>query len=121
MIYLNHLSLRIKLEDVIRDIDYEQKVLENIRRCNKIVGKQFKVIFWHSGLDKKICKDFVKRNEKLLFEVSTQITTKYSASWYVIDGNDVDKCKYRYKYIGDILTGIVNYIKTIEVLKRNGS
>ena len=119
MFYINHLSIRIKLEDVINDIEYEQTVLENIRRCNKIVGKQFRVIFWHEGLSEKICKDFVKRNEKLLFEVSTQITTGYSAAWFVIDEHDIDKCKYRYKYPGDILTGIVNYIKTVEVLKRN--
>ena len=63
----------------------EQIILENIRRCNKIVGKFFKVIFWHVNLTEQECKDFVKRNEKLLFEVNTKITKKFEPSWFLIN------------------------------------
>jgi len=119
MIYINHLSIKINLEDMIKDVDYEKKVLENIRRCNRIVGeRRFKVIFWHTGLNEKVCKDFVKRNEKILFEISTMITTKNIEAWFVIDTHKIDKGKYHYKYTGDILSGIVNYLKMIKARKR---
>jgi len=119
MIYTNHLSIKINLEDVIKDVDYEQKILENIRRCNRLVGeKKFKVIFWHKDLEEKVCKEFVKRNEKILFEISTMITTKNIDAWFVIDSHDIDKSKYHYKYTGDILSGIVNYLKMTKFRKK---
>ena len=34
---------RIKLDDIVEDKDFEQKVLENIRYCRKVVGKKFRV------------------------------------------------------------------------------
>ena len=64
---MKYYSIGMKLNDVIKDKDTEQTILENIRRCSKIVGKYFKVVFWHDGLSQKECKNFVKRNEKLLF------------------------------------------------------
>ena len=121
MFYINHLSIRIKLEDVIRDIEYEQTVLENIRRCNKIVGKQFKVIFRNDGLSSKECKDFVKRNEKMLFEINTQITSRNSSfdnCWFLIDVDDKEKCKRRYHWRGNILAGIAEYIKMVKHFKK---
>ena len=71
---MKYYSIGMKLNDVIKDKDTEQVVLENIRRCSKIVGKTFKVVFWHVNLTEQNCKDFVKRNEHLLFEVNTKIT-----------------------------------------------
>ena len=113
-----YFSLRMKLDDIIKDKDFEQKILENIRYCRKIVGKQFKVILWNENLTEKQCEDFVKRNEKILFEISTIITTKNVDSWFVIDKHNIDKGKYHYKYTGDILSGIVNYLKMIKIRKR---
>ena len=57
-------SLRMKLNDVIgKD---EQVILENIRRCKQFSGKTFKVIFRNDELSEKKCKEFVKRNEKMI-------------------------------------------------------
>ena len=47
---MKYYSIGMKLNDVIKDKDTEQIVLENIRRCSKIVGKTFKVVFWHVKL-----------------------------------------------------------------------
>ena len=66
---LRYYSIRMKLNDVIKDNDTEQIILENIRRCSKLVGKYFKVVFWHENLTEKQCKDFVKRNNDILFEI----------------------------------------------------
>ena len=52
---MRYYSLRIKLDDVILTEDFEQKVLENIRYCRKLVGKQFRVIFWNENLTDKQC------------------------------------------------------------------
>ena len=117
MIQINHLSIRIKLEDVIKNIDYEKKVLENIRRCGRLVGDQFKVVFWSINVSDKECENFVKRNEKILFEVNTRLTNKFTNVWFLIDSKESDKSKFRYKFKGDILNGIVNYLKIFNVRK----
>ena len=62
---MQYYSIRLNLEDVIKDIDTEQTILENIRRCSNIVGKFFQVVFWHENLTEEDCKEFVRRNEKL--------------------------------------------------------
>ena len=111
-------SLRMKLNDIIgKD---EQVILENIRRCRQIVGLNFKVIFRNEGLSEKKCKDFIERNEKMLFEVRTQITSTNSPfdnCWFLIDSDSSDKCTRRYCFKGNILPGIAQYVKVIKHLK----
>jgi len=114
---MKYYSIGMKLNDVIKDEDTEQVILENIRRCGKLVGKFFKVIFWHDGLTQKQCKDFIKRNEELLFEVNTKITKAKEDVWFSI-GDGIDG---RYRYYGDILRGIVQYLEIIKhIRKRDG-
>ena len=108
-------SLRMKLNDVIGD--NEQVILENIRRCKQFAGKQFKVIFRNDGLPSKKCEEFVKRNEKMLFEINTQITSvnsPFDSCWFLIDTYEEDKCSRRYSCKGNILTGISEYIKMVK-------
>ena len=88
-------SLEMKLDDVVKDSGLELTILENIRRCSKIVGKTFKVIFWHENLTEQDCKDFVERNEHLLFEVHTQLSKGPVDSWFIIYSYiDKDKIKH---------------------------
>jgi len=109
---MKYYSIGMKLNDVIKDKDTEQVILENIRRCSNIVGKEFKVVFWHVNLTEQECKDFVKRNEHLLFEVNTKITKVQENVWFLIgDG------KGRYRFDGDILDGISQYLKIINHMK----
>ena len=113
---MRYYSIGMKLDDVIKDVDDEQVVLENIRRCSKIVGKLFRVVFWHENLTEKDCKNFVKRNEHLLFEVNTKITKTKQKVWFLIgDG------KGRYRFDGDILNGISEYLKIINHMKKRDS
>jgi len=109
----------MKLNDIIgKD---EQVTLENIRRCKQFSGKQFKVIFRNDGLSSEECEKFVIRNEKMLFEISTQITSRnssFDSCWFLIDSDDSDKCARRYCCKGDILTGITQYIDMVKHLKR---
>ena len=114
---LRYYSLRMKLDDVILNQDFEQKVLENIRYCRNLVGKQFRVIFWNKTLTDKQCEEFVKRNEHLLFEVHTKITKRFNMTWYLIQ-SDGDKSRWRYKSEGDILDGIASYIKLVKHIKK---
>ena len=114
---MRYYSIRMKLDDVIKDKDTEQVVLENIRRCSRIVGKFFKVVFWHVNLTEQECKDFVKRNEHLLFEVNTKITKRFENTWFLID-SDNEKSHGRYRYDGDILKGIVQYLNIINHMKK---
>ena len=114
---MQYYSIRMNLEDVIKDKDTEQLILENIRRCSNIVGKLFKVVFWHVNLTEQNCKDFVKRNEHLLFEVHTKITKRFENTWFLINSRN-EKSSGRYRYEGDILEGIVQYIKIINHIKK---
>ena len=114
---MRYYSIRMKLNDVIKDRDTEQVTLENIRRCSKIVGKLFQIIFWHENLTEQNCKDFVKRNEHLLFEVNTKITKRFESAWFVIDSKN-ERSRGRYRYEGDILRGIVQYIEIINHMKK---
>ena len=116
---MKYYSIRMKLDDVIRDKDIEQTILENIRRCSKIVGKLFQVVFWHVNLTEQNCRDFVKRNEQLLFEVNTKITKTQEDVWFLI-GEGKDKAG-RYRYDGDILKGIVQYLEIINHMKKRDS
>ena len=112
---MKYYSIGMKLNDVIKDKDTEQVVLENIRRCSKLVGKFFKVVFWHDNLTEQECKDFVQRNEHLLFEVNTKITKTKEDVWFSIDSK---KGSGRYTFDGNILQGISQYLKIIDHIKK---
>ena len=108
------LSIRMKLDDVIKDIDLEKQIIENIRYCRRIIGKEFKDIFWNKDLTENEVKDFIKRNNEILFEINTEITKEFNLAWFVI--GEEDESKHRYMYNGDILEGIANYLKLSKVL-----
>tara|TARA_Y100001963_G_C6409967_1_gene277951 strand:- start:101 stop:454 length:354 start_codon:yes stop_codon:yes gene_type:complete len=111
-----YFSLRVKLDDVISESDKEQLILENIRRCRYIAGKEFKVIFWHENLTESECKDFIERNEHLLCEVNTKITKKFESVWFLIKGNG-DLSPSRYRYEGEVLAGIPAFLKIVKHIK----
>ena len=108
------LSLRVSLDDVVKDSELEKTIIENIRYCRRIVGKEFKIIFWNKNLLENEVKEFVKRNNEILFEINTEITKEFSLAWFVIGAED--ESKHRYMYNGNILEGIANYLKLAKVL-----
>ena len=112
---MSYYSIGMNLEDVIKDKDVEQTILENIRYCSRLVAREFKVVFWHVNLTEQNCKDFVKRNEHLLFEVNTKITKVQEDVWFSIDSK---KGSGRYIFDGDILQGISQYLKIINHIKK---
>ena len=114
---MRYYSLRMKLDNVIKDKDTEQIILENIRRCNIIIGLEFQIVFWHENLTEQECKDFVKRNEHLLFEVNTKITKRFGNVWFLIDSKN-EKSHGRYRFDGNILQGISEYLRIINHIKK---
>ena len=114
------LSLKISLDEIIEEgLDYERKVMENLFRFSNYVGSQhFKVIFYHSSTDKKDIKSFVGRNENILFQINTKITSSECQAWFTIQENKKDiSGTYRYKYVGKIIDGLVQYFKMEKHLK----
>ena len=110
-------ALNVPLEDFINSKD-ERIILENIRRCSKLVGNAFQVNFWYTDLDEKEIKSFVERNEKLLFEVNTKISKEPVKAWFCIKppgGPGAGQCRYYWR--GDILSGIIKYIEVCKFLK----
>jgi len=114
MKHLAYQSLRLKLDDIMTSVEFESQVLENIRYCRKICGRTFKVIFWYDGLMESDIKEFIKRNEKLLYDINSEITKSHTTdAWFVIDSIGEENV-WRYKWDGSILEGIAEYIKLIK-------
>ena len=112
---MKYYSVTLKLDDIVFDREIEKKVINKLLECKKYSGKLFKVIFWHVKVTEQECKDFVKRNEHLLFEVHTKITKVKEDVWFSID---LEKGSGRYTFDGDILQGISQYLKIINHMKK---
>ena len=57
----------------------------------------------------------------MLFETNTKITsrnTPFTTCWFLIDSDKSDKCKSRYHFHGDILSGISEFIKMVRHLQK---
>ena len=111
------LSIGIKLDTVIKDSELERIVLENVVGCSKLVGNLFKVVFWHENLTGEDCKEFIKRNKEILFKVNSEITKDCNDIWFFIDSKNNNKYG-RYRYDGDILQGISQYLNIINHMKK---
>ena len=114
------LSLKISLDEIIEEgLDYERKVMENLFRFSNYVGSQhFKVIFYHSSTNKKNIESFVGRNENILFQINTKITSSDCQAWFTIQKTKKDITgTYRYKYVGKIIDGLSQYFKMVKHLK----
>ena len=115
------LSLKITLDEIIeKGLDYERKVLENLFRFSILLGtKYFKVVFLHKNVDGKLIDEFVVRNEKILFHINTKITGKDCSVWFAIEQEESRNLNitYRYRYPGNILSGLVKYIELAKHFK----
>ena len=108
--------MRVPLEKIINTKD-EQLILENIRRCARTVGvKVFRISLWHKSLSQDDIKQFITRNERLLFEINTRITKQTEYAWFVIDEGNEDGSRSRYRWKGDVLAGLVEYVKLVKTL-----
>jgi len=110
-------SIGINLEDFIGDNEQEKLILENLRFCKTVVGKLFTTIFKHNNLDEKEIKEFVKRNQEMLFELGIEITSEDKFAWFIIDDCEIEKINWRYKWNGTILEGLVEYKKLVKHIK----
>ena len=115
---LQYYSIRIELNEVLKDAAYEQLVFENLERCRRLVGVRFKVIFWHNKLDKKIIEDFTTENKDKLFKLGSHITGQMTNVWFLIKSSEEEVSDARYRYEGDILEGIVEYLKIINHMNK---
>ena len=114
MVYNVTRDIRIKLDDVVKNKKTEQLIMENLRRCRYFAGKNFGLILWNEKLEEKKVKDFFKRHQELLFLLNTKITKKFNRVWFLIDDDfSNDESKYRYKWNGSILEGLVKYNEMI--------
>ena len=75
---MKYYSVRIKLDDVIFDSDYEKLVFENLNRCKSFCGVYFQVIFWNRDVSEKKVSEFIKRNKDILFKINAKITKRDS-------------------------------------------
>ena len=118
MIYNNLKSLNIPLQEFINS-DQERIILENIKRCRRLVGKTFEVNFWYIDIEESEIKKFIDRNEKTLFDINSKISKQPERAWFCINPLKIKthgQCRYYYE--GDLLTGIVQYLKLHKQLEK---
>ena len=112
-------TIGIVLDDVIKDIDFEKKVLEKLKECSKFSLHVFKVILFHRDISVKEIKAFVKRNTENLFNINVDITKQFNKrAFFMIRSyyNIIDN--YRYLYVGNILDGLDQYIDLMRGIKQ---
>ena len=114
---MNLFTLRMPLDELVLDKDYQMRVLENIRYCKRIIGKSFQVVFWNRNLSEKKIKEFISESDGLLFEVNTRITKQSEYCWFLINPTEKDKSRRRYEWKGDILEGIVQFMEIAKHVK----
>tara|TARA_Y100000361_G_scaffold37176_1_gene31789 strand:+ start:268 stop:642 length:375 start_codon:yes stop_codon:yes gene_type:complete len=114
------LSLKISLDEILeKGLDYERKVMENLFRFSNYIGsKQFKVIFYHYNLEEKNIKEFISRQENILFQINTKITASNCQAWFTIQKTQKEnQGPYRYKFVGSIIDGLPSFFKMVKHLK----
>ena len=115
---MKYQSVMIKLNDVIMDGEVEGKIINKLLECKNLSGKMFKVFFWHKDLTEKDCKEFVMRNEDILFELNTEITKLNKDTWLIVDSISENESKWRYKWDGGIISGLDEYIRLVNHTKK---
>jgi len=109
-------TLGLRLDDVIHDLDFEKQVFDNLRRCKRLIKKEFQVLFYHDDLTKQEIESFVIRNKDILFELGSEITSDYRKCWFLV--TDENRQGARYRFQGGILPGIVQYLNLVKQLQR---
>ena len=111
-------SIRVELAKVLQSDEYEQLVFENLERCKRMVGVKFNVIFWCKTVDKIVVNKFAIENRDRLFKLGVELTRKQGSVWFLIKSSNGEKSNGRYRYEGDIIRGIVEYLKIINHMKK---
>jgi hypothetical protein len=116
---ISHRTIGIILDDVIKDVDFEKKVLEKLKECSKFSMHIFKVILFHHDVPVKEIKAFVKRNTENLFNINVDITKQFNKrAFFMIRPYYNTTDNYRYMYVGNILDGLDQYIILIQNIKQ---
>ena len=109
----------IILDDLIKDIDFEKKVLEKLKECCKFSTHAFRVVFYHYDVLPKEIKAFIKRNTESLFNIHVDITKQYNTKvFFLIRPYYKSINNYRYMYVGNILDGLDQYIDLMQSIKQ---
>jgi len=109
----------IILDDLIKDIDFEKKVLEKLKECCKFSTYAFRVVFYHDVVPPKEIKAFIKRNTESLFNIHVDITKQYNTRvFFLIRSYYKSINNYRYMYVGNILDGLNQYITLMQYIKQ---
>tara|TARA_Y100000310_G_scaffold58107_1_gene53350 strand:+ start:220 stop:597 length:378 start_codon:yes stop_codon:yes gene_type:complete len=112
-------SVGITLDDLIKDIDFEKKVLEKLKGCCKFSSNAFRVVLFHHNVPSKEIKAFIKRNTESLFNIHVDITKQYNTRvFFLIRSYYKSINNYRYMYIGNILDGLNQYITLMHHIKQ---
>ena len=116
-------SIGLILDDVIKDIRTEKKILEKLKSCRDTESRYFFTFFFHINLSPKQLKAFVKRNTDILFKLNADITKQYNKRVFFmikpLDNFEAWKISfdnYRYMYYGDMISGIEKYSELIHYI-----
>ena len=114
------ISLKIKLEDMI---DFEELVMGELGNL-KIKFPKLKLNIWHNGIDENYLNKFIKKYNYPDDEIFANGIYKNNYDFFVIV-NDDDNMEYpsnwKYKYVGDVLTGIFKFKELLNTYDKKGN
>ena len=108
------------MSDILIGKDSEKIIIDKIRECFNI-SKYFSLIILNDNdTPNSEINDFLERNDKDLLGFSTIITNEASEvreTWFLV-GTDNYKIQWRYRYEGDIISGLQYYIDILKHIKQ---
>ena len=112
-------SIAISLDDLTFDISEEKNIIQYLKKCKGSFSKNFKVYFFNENLTENQIKNFISRNSDDLFFINSEITkSKIIYSWFVINLDKDAVNSWRYKFVGNILNGLKQYIDILNHIER---
>jgi hypothetical protein len=103
--------LRIQLEEVL---EVDDDVINVIRSISS--NRWFGLEIWHDDVSRKIISEFKKKYPDINFTLLDKQESESTYSFYSIGMNNhiTSSLNWRYKYQGDIISGIYKYKEMVE-------
>jgi len=103
--------LRIQLEEVL---EMDDDVINVIRSISS--ERWFDLEIWHDDISRKVISEFKKKYPDINFTLLTKHESESTYSFYSIGMNNYisSSVNWRYKYQGDIISGIYKYKEMVE-------
>ena len=98
------------MEDILEVEDEAMKIIYHLSNING-----FSLNLWYNGTNTDAVNSFIKKYSNRIKITSND---QQHFSFFCIENEDVIETNYRYKYVGDVMSGIRQYQKLIDHISK---